>query len=473
MSKHSPSLSFSSPDRWLIVILLLALALRLTYALAQDHLIVYHGTGGDSGWYLANGFGFFTGYEKGWARGVTFYLSTLPTPPVYIIFVGFWQTFLDDLSAVIAIRIAQCLFSVATCFFAYRIALLLSEDRRAARLTALILALFPTMITEAAFIATETLYLFFLTGGMWLYLEWIIHQQPQRREIGWLMVAAVGLAFGLATLTRAAGLSFPLGLILHLYLVGRGENLRRWMLRAGLLILVYVLVVSSWTFYNLRFGRLVIASDQFVPTFWRGAVAEEGSQYAIDVRFLGSSGDDGCVDCGVRIDDSALLEDAARTIGSDPAGFFRLRLEELLNAYLQPHGVAEMVGESLRELAVHWLRDDFSIDGLIRLVSSDHFWPKFGAYLLHYIGLAAGIAGMLLYRKKWRLGLPLIGFIAYTTLMHIVLLALPRYIFPTEPFFWIFAAGALILLWDRFRARSGSQRSRPAEQLKAPLPDKG
>jgi hypothetical protein len=38
------------------------------------------------------------------------------------------------------------------------------------------------------------------------------------------------------------------------------------------------------------------------------------------------------------------------------------------------------------------------------------------------------------------------GFVLYTTLVHLPLLALPRYIFPTETVWWVFAAVALVRL---------------------------
>ncbi len=50
-------------QRWLWLILLLALALRLGFGLAQDPLLPYQRGGGDSGWYLANGYALVTGRE--------------------------------------------------------------------------------------------------------------------------------------------------------------------------------------------------------------------------------------------------------------------------------------------------------------------------------------------------------------------------------------------------------------------------
>lgn len=62
--------------------------------------------------------------------------------------------------------------------------------------------------------------------------------------------------------------------------------------------------------------------------------------------------------------------------------------------------------------------------------------------------LLLGCTRMWLTRANWRMSLLLIGFIVYTTLVHIITLALPRYIFPTYPIWWIFAAVPLVALWD-------------------------
>ena len=94
-----------------------------------------------------------------------------------------------------------------------------------------------------------------------------------------------------------------------------------------------------------------------------------------------------------------------------------------------------------------------SVSGLIALTQGDYFWPKLALYGLHYAALLAGLAGMWLYRRGWPSALPLIGFIIYVTLVHLALLALPRYLFPTELFWWIFAAAALERLLSRLMRR--------------------
>ena len=107
----------------------------------------------------------------------------------------------------------------------------------------------------------------------------------------------------------------------------------------------------------------------------------------------------------------------------------------------------------MKELASNWLHTDRSLSGLIALTQGAAFWPKLVLYLFHYTALIGGLIGLWLTRNRWRLALPLIGFIGYITLAHLALLATPRYIFPTEVFWFVFAAVALDRLWARIRSR--------------------
>ena len=76
-------------SRWLWIILLVGLLLRLVYAMDQPTVSAFEDTGGgDSGWFLAVGWGFFSGQEHGWIRRIPFTNAQIPTPPVYIVFAG-------------------------------------------------------------------------------------------------------------------------------------------------------------------------------------------------------------------------------------------------------------------------------------------------------------------------------------------------------------------------------------------------
>ena len=234
-----------------------------------------------------------------------------------------------------------------------------------------------------------------------------------------------GALFGLATLTRAVLLLFPLGLAIHLLIVYRG---RAWKMIAALLV-AYALVISTWTIYNLaRWNRFVIAGEG-LPAFLYIGAAGWADPFEVDQQLNETLGEEASNDMGERQGD--YLEAANMQISADPLGYVRHRFEELASAYLQPHGTTYFSGESLREVISQWLREDRSLAGIGRIFNSDQFFPKLILYLFHYGVLITGVIGAWRLRRQWRLTLPLLGFIAYVTLVHLLLLALPRYIFPT------------------------------------------
>ena len=155
------------------------------------------------------------------------------------------------------------------------------------------------------------------------------------------------------------------------------------------------------------------------------------------------------VDCKFHVPTETYVEQIGASIGGDILGYLRLRLTELAESYLQPHGTVPFGDASLKDLTLDWLRNDRSVAGLGELVQAEGFVPKLVIYLFHYAGIVFGLIGMWLTRKQWRLSIPLMGFVLYTTLIHVVLLALPRYIFPTEVLYWVFASVALLTIWKR------------------------
>ncbi len=453
-------------QRWLWLILLLALALRLGFGLTQDPLLPYQRGGGDSGWYLANGYALVTGRDpypllSEWERWQPRYhydpvaliagrsplplitdVSNLPSAPLYLILIGIPQAFLDPTAALIALRILQAILSTATCYFAYGLARRLTDHDGTGLLAAFALAISPAFIVESAQIMTETVGIFLLTGGVWLYVESVgAHRRAplhERRNTALLLAAAILL--GLAALTRAVLLAFPFGLAIHLLLVcGWRAGLRK----AILLLVVYALVVGTWTVYSVaRWNRFVIAGEGLPAFLYYGATGWNG--YAEADQRLAQESPTG--------DYTAAAESA---ITADPLGWIKRRVGELAGAYLQPHGTTFFSGESLRKLVVGVLHGDQS---LAAVVQGDNFAPKLALYLFHYAALIGGLIGIWLYRRRWRVALPMIGLIAYLTLVHLALYALPRYLFPTEVFWWVFAAATLWRIFQRHTVREVPRR---------------
>jgi 4-amino-4-deoxy-L-arabinose transferase-like glycosyltransferase len=419
---------------WALIIGLLALAARLMFVLILDPSPNFRG--GDANWYMQNGqLLVTTGKNPG----------PLPTAPLYPVFLGVIQevvpgkptarTFYTRAEMQTA-RVIQAGLGALLCVFAYALARRLFSAR-VGRLAGIILAISPALILEAGNLTTEGLFMCFLFAGLALYAR--AQQTPTARSL-----AGAGVLLGLATLTRAVLLLFPLGLTAHLFLLHRAQ----WKRLALALLVSYGAVVSTWTIYNaLVWHRLIIGSEGMTGNLFLSAIGYASPQQVDET--LNITPDD-----SEAQRDSALHRQIRKLIGDDPAGWASHRVAELAKAYLQPHGTVRLGSSvSLRDELATWARKDRSASGLIDLTQSEGFWPKLALYLFHFGGLLVGAAGMIGSWRQRRALLSLYGMVAYFTGLHLVLLALPRYLFPLYPVFWIFGAAFLGMAWER-RARA-------------------
>jgi 4-amino-4-deoxy-L-arabinose transferase-like glycosyltransferase len=445
--------------RWLWFILIMGLILRVLYTVSQPTVGLFDGAdGGDTAWYLANGWGFFSGEPHGWIRNMPFYLSSLPSAPFYILYAGIFQQFLPDEHVILTMRLSQCLIGTLTTYFAYRIGWRITGNRLVGLVACALLSFHPSYIIESSNIATETFYIFFLTIGLWLYIDYIVQPSSasNNRFPPSVWIILIGIAFGLGTLTRAVLLLFPIGIVIHMLMIGWRNQFGLWFWRGLLLLIVYSAVVLTWTIYNLgMWGTFVIGSNQFMPALWRGAVQNDGSPAENDALLIENPEDvrpDGCeVDCKYQHATETYVEQINESIGGNIGGFIVFRASELASSYMQPYGTTPLGSVSIRDGLVLWVRDNRSLDGLITLLQTEGFFVKLIIWGFHYLGIVFGAIGMWLTRKSWRLTLPLIGFVVYTTLIHFILLALPRYIFPVEVPLLIFAAVTLVMISNKFR----------------------
>lgn len=462
--------------RWLIGWLIVGLALRLAALTGLDPIRPYAGTGGDSGWYLANGYALATGvipcpdafrfprlaeplrvlsydHPDGLAYTCTITdVERLPTPPLYLYLLGAAQAIFgfQSAAAVMAARLFQIALSVITIGLLAGIAGQIA-GRRAGVMAAAIAALHPGLIVESGQIVSETLFLTLIAAGLLAFIMGI--NAPRRSAI---TLIAAGVCFGLAALTRASALAFPLALTAYGVLMGffsrrpppatqpepktdrafaplpmeqdsmRGEvaspsGWRVW----GVFLVICVLTVGSWTAYNLiRYDRLVIGGEGLAAFLYVGATGWDDPEQ-VDARLAEQTGT--AAGAADQADFAAAAGDA---IASDPGAYLRRRLGELASAVIQPHGTTYYGGPSLRDLVADWWRADRSPAGLIALTATEAFWPKLLLYGAHVavIGLAA--IGAWRTRTRWRVTLVLIGWIGYLLAVHLLLLALPRYLFP-------------------------------------------
>ncbi len=415
--------------RLLIALILIALLLRAAFVLLLDpHPNL---SGGDANWYMYNGRRLvLTGKTPG----------PLQTAPLYPVFVGGLQVLTPGwhgsgeyfrYTDMQSIRLVQSTLGAALCGFVFLLGRRLISAR-AGWIAAALVAFSPALIIEAGKIASEGLFMFFMFGALALYARFHDRATPGR-------MALAGAAFGLATLTRAVFLAFPLGLVLHLWLTHRAQ----WVRLTATLLVAYGAVVATWTVYNLIvWDRLVIGGEGLLAFVHQGAEGKAGpSEYDAG---LGLNAGDTDSD---RL--NKIKKGVKDNILGDPAGWAFHRAKELGRAYLQPHNTNYYPGESIRYAAQDWLRDDRTLDGLIDLTRIESFWEKLAVYVFHFGTLAAGLAGMAAFRKRWRALLPVYGVILYFTGVHLILLALPRYLFPTYPAYALFAGGFAANIWNR------------------------
>jgi len=219
-------------------------------------------------------------------------------------------------------------------------------------------------------------------------------------------------------------------------------------------VVIFAVTLSPWTIYNrVKWGQTVIAAQGFAAFLYLGA-SDSGWQgpHQTDNTLQQQSGTPLSADPSVQ--QQAYSSGAANVILADVAGWLKSRVAQLSNAVLQPQGTVFFAGESLKDMTTHWLTSDRSLSGLLRLIQGDNFWPKLALYLFHDIGMLAGLIGIWLSRRNWRLALPLVGLIAYFLLAHFVLYVIPRYLFPLDMVWWVFGGITLAALMQRLIWRS-------------------
>lgn len=414
-------------DRALIVILIAAALLRL---MALIVIPVDRARADDTGFYLRIG-----------QRLLTHQITEAdqqPFPPLYALVLGGATLIAGESGGVLTVRLIQATAGVLIAAFAYRIAYRLAGQtyqRRAAIIAASGIAFNPIMIIDNSSLVSETLFLLFTVWGLSLIVK-----APDHRLI---RAAAVGSLFGLAVLTRAALVAFPVGIVIAVFFV---LSYRRAFVFGVTLMLAYAAVIGSWTYYNARtFNRVVIGGYGINDLLLTATVGYNGSQ-AVDQTYAEATG--GTVPTGEGRD-AAAAKIVGDTIRANPLGYLSNRACSLTEALIQPHQTTFFPGVGLKESIGAWVQSDRSVAGLFTLISDPTFAPKLLLYAAHFSMLIITIIGTIATLGQWRAFLPLYGYVFYFLLLHFFLLAIPRYLYPITPIGWIIGGVGLARLLNR------------------------
>src|SRR5579859_932961 len=421
----------TNDHRWLLLSLIVAVALRLLFILVVDPNPPLGG--GDTGYYLSRG--------PELVRNIA---NDVSPAPVYLLYVGTLEIlFPSDLTTTIQFfRLLNIVWQLVLIVSVYLLGNRYFE-RRVAIFAVIVIALSPIFIIETGIVETESVYLGLLFAALALYTLW--HSNPTV----WRMIS-LGVVLGIATETRAVLLLFPLILAIHLI---RLHGWRSGLRFAGVMLVFYALVVSTWTVYSwARWNHFVIGADGIVDYAWMGFHGQQSPQ-AVSAA-AGNPQSSGEFN-------QNLASQVADTLLHNLPAYLKTRLTNIVGAYLQPSDTNYLAGNSLKQIAATWLHSDRSLSGLIALTEADAFWPKLALYLFHFWALLGGFIGMILCWRKFWVALPLFGYVLYTTAVHSVLLALPRYLLPVEPILILFASTATLAAIAALAAR----RQTPAPVL--------
>lgn len=383
--------------------------------------------GGDGPYYLQAGRALAGQGNLGWAA----MLAIGPAYPLYLSF--FFRLLADEAGVVRAVRLSQGLIDAGACLAVYGLGRRLFNER-AGLFAALWMALDLRFIIQTGEIGTETLFIFFLVASSWAFVA----AREARATAGraWALgAAALGL---LAAFTRAIAMPIPVALTGALLWP---KPARRDLAVALAIFGLLTAGVLSWTVVQYRnTGHWVLISDGFSGNLWMGSRSDGqwhgNAQFQAEIdnlrtRYHGQL---------------AYLEDTAHTIAADPLAYLRLLARKAGGALLQPYGTVAFPGDSLKDMAVQVLRRQISLG---QLVAGPGFWPKLYIYLLHFAALLFGLMAAWLTRRDWLRLLPVTLPIIYVAAAYTLLTIIPRYVFPTMPFFIVLAGFSL----DRLAAR--------------------
>ena len=190
-----------------------------------------------------------------------------------------------------------------------------------------------------------------------------------------------------------------------------------------------------------------------MPAMWRAAVTGDGSPQENDALLLQDATntlpEDCELDCKFQHATDTYVKQIVDRVSREPADYALQRLSELAYAIVQPHGTTSFGSVSVRAAANAWWQDDRSLGGLLVVTNIEGFAIRSLIWGLHISSIILGLVGMWKSRNSWQRALPLIGFTAYTMLVHLVLHAVPRYLFPIEVVWLIFSAITLNALLRR------------------------
>jgi 4-amino-4-deoxy-L-arabinose transferase-like glycosyltransferase len=166
-------------------------------------------------------------------------------PPLYPLFLATVYRFAG--ASYINVRAVQAVLGTIVCLLVYGIGMRLG-GAGTAKISSFIVAVYPSLVVYTCLLMSENLFIFLLTGALWLLLRGGKRSRPKS--------LLAGIFIGLACLTRSMLIGFvPLAVLWLL--------LYREKYSALLCIIGAVIVISPWTIRNYNYYNRFVPIDTF------------------------------------------------------------------------------------------------------------------------------------------------------------------------------------------------------------------
>jgi hypothetical protein len=427
-------------SKWLVSILVLAVALRLALVVAVNgHL--ERAISPDSPGYI--------GPALNLIRGEGFINDGYRTP-VYPLFIAFFYWLFGERS--LPIIFAQILLSTLTVYMTYLIGKILLTDA-VGLLAAFFMAISIESITHAIFLLTETLFTFLFIGSILAYLTF--RQSGKKR---WVFFS--GVSMGLAILCRPIATYFPF-FFLILILFDQAKDIRDRLIKSFLYIVSTLVFIIPWMFWNYAsIGLATITTISNYNLLLYNAASLQANQLGQNEGQVRDALKDqveqalqarGLTDTPLHRD-LIYRELARKIIMSDPLRYVYLHVKNDVNTLLPGvTDLTEILGVTVGGKGTLAILNKDGLMAAINHYFEDKAWliglfaPAILLLLFIYAADLVGV-GVLVKEKKWLALVILLLPISY-------LLLIPgapsnqRFRVPVMPYICLLAAQGSIFLW--------------------------
>jgi len=345
--------------------------------------------------------------------------ATTHRPPLYPFFIAFFMKLQAPFP--LGIQMGQAVLGALSCVILF----LLGEqvfDERVGLTASLIQSVDYASVREVVATMPEILFVFFLLASFYSL-------ERGAREGRGRWFGAAGIFVGLSLLTRETLLLFIPVIIFWMMRLDRPWKLRLG--GVGVFLVALSLTLAPWIVRNsLVVGKPVLVTTRAGHTFYlannpRTTGGRTGGDwdYLHDTSF--PVGDPNLPPFESLEANRYLFSQGWNFIQTQPRSFLRLMGRKIVNMWRPYQADSPLVAK--------------------------------GATALTYLPvMILGLTGIFLTRKRWRELFLFHSILLYIFSLHAVLIAIIRYRYPAMPIFSLFAAFALVWIWEKRRIRLAS-----------------